>query len=65
MGRDLGMQLMDQALLAAINQRTIDPDDAYAYAMDKRAFQKFVTDTTMLPKLDMTGSTPAPSTTAA
>jgi hypothetical protein len=33
--------------------------------MDKRAFQKFVTDTTMLPKLDMTGSTPAPSTTAA
>jgi twitching motility protein PilT len=52
MGRDLGMQLLDQALLAAINARSIDPDDAYAYASDKRAFQRFVTDTTMLPKLD-------------
>ena len=53
------MQLMDQALLAAINQRSIDPDDAYAYAMDKRAFQKFVTDTTMLPKTDTTATMPA------
>jgi twitching motility protein PilT len=52
MGRDLGMQLLDQALLAAINARTIDPDDAYAYATEKRSFQRFVTDTSMLPKLD-------------
>ena len=52
MGRDLGMQLLDQALLAAINARSIDPDDAYAYASEKRSFQRFVTDTTMLPKLD-------------
>ena len=37
MGRDLGMQLLDQALLAAINARSIDPDDAYNYATDKRA----------------------------
>jgi twitching motility protein PilT len=59
MGRDLGMQLLDQALLAAINARTIDPDDAYAYASEKRAFQKFVTDTSMLPKLDITGTAPA------
>jgi twitching motility protein PilT len=66
MGRDLGMQLLDQALLAAINQRTIDPDDAYAYATEKRSFQKFVTDTTMLPKIDATGSMPqAPATPAA
>ena len=65
MGRDLGMQLLDQALLAAISARTIDPDDAYAYATDKRPFQKFVTDTTMLPKVEMTGSTPAPAAAAA
>ena len=37
MGRDLGMQLLDQALLAAITAREIDPDDAYGYAMEKRA----------------------------
>jgi twitching motility protein PilT len=52
MGRDLGMQLLDQALLAAISARTIDPDDAYNYATEKRNFQKFVTDTSMLPKMD-------------
>lgn len=59
MGRDLGMQLFDQALLAAVAAREIDPDDAYGYATDKRALQKFVTDTNMLPKLDVTGQTPA------
>jgi len=61
MGRDQGMQLLDQALLAAINQRSVDPDDAYNYASEKRAFQKFVTDTSMLPKLDITGSSPRPA----
>jgi twitching motility protein PilT len=61
MGRDLGMQLLDQALLAAINARAIDPDDAYSYASEKRPFQKFVTDTSMLPKLEVTGSQPAPA----
>ena len=65
MGRDLGMQLLDQALLTAINQRTIDPDDAYSYASDKRAFQKFVTDTSMLPKIDVTGSMPQTAATPA
>jgi twitching motility protein PilT len=64
-GRDLGMQLLDQALLAAINARSIDPDDAYAYATDKRPFQKFVTDTSMLPKAEVTGSGPAPAAAAA
>ena len=59
MGRDLGMQLLDQALLAAIAARTVDPDDAYNYASEKRAFQKYVTDTTMLPKVETTGTAPA------
>ena len=59
MGRDLGMQLLDQALLAAITARSVDPDDAYNYAIEKRAFQKYVTDTSMLPKLDGPGPTPA------
>ena len=61
MGRDLGMQLLDQALLAAVTAREIDPDDAYGYATDKRGLQKFVTDTNMLPKLDVTGQTSAPA----
>jgi twitching motility protein PilT len=54
MGRDFGMQLFDQALQQALNAREIDPDDAYAYASDKRMFQKFVTDTSMVPRLDAT-----------
>jgi twitching motility protein PilT len=61
MGRDLGMQLLDQALLAAISAREIDPDDAYGYAVDKRPFQKYVTDTSMLPKVDMIAASPAPA----
>jgi twitching motility protein PilT len=64
MGRDLGMQLLDQALLAAVTAREIDPDDAYGYATDKRGLQKHVTDTNMLPKLDVTGQTPAPNSTS-
>ncbi len=56
MGRDLGMSLMDQSLLAAIAAREIDPDDAYGFAIEKRAFQKYVTDTNVLPKVDITGS---------
>ena len=65
MGRDLGMQLLDQALLAAITARTVDPDDAYTYALEKRAFQKYVTDTTMLPKIDLTGPTTVPTSNSA
>jgi twitching motility protein PilT len=52
MGREYGMQLFDQALQTALAAREINPDDAYNYATDKRAFQKYVTDTSMLPKLD-------------
>jgi twitching motility protein PilT len=51
-GREYGMQVLDQALLAAIQAREIDPDDAYGYAVEKKLFQKFVTDTSVLPKLD-------------
>ncbi|HUK02026.1 MAG TPA: PilT/PilU family type 4a pilus ATPase [Steroidobacteraceae bacterium] len=59
-GRDVGMQILDQALMAAITAREIDPDDAYQYAADKRLFQKYVTDTSMLPKVEIA---PAPSPT--
>ncbi|HUO83281.1 MAG TPA: PilT/PilU family type 4a pilus ATPase [Gammaproteobacteria bacterium] len=52
-GRDRGMQLMDQALLEAIQQKTVDPDDAYVYATDKRQFHRYVTDSSLLPKLQL------------
>jgi twitching motility protein PilT len=54
-GRDLGMQMMDQALLDAIQRKIIDPDDAYRYANDKAQFQRFVTDSSMLPRLESGG----------
>jgi twitching motility protein PilT len=53
MGSDLGMQLMDQALMEAINRKEVDPDDAFRYASDKTPFQKFVTDTTILKQIDL------------
>jgi twitching motility protein PilT len=53
MGKDLGMQMFDQALSAALQAKEIDPDDAYVYASDKRAFARHVTDTSMLQKLDL------------
>jgi twitching motility protein PilT len=52
-GRDVGMQLMDQALFAAIEANEVDPDDAFRYASDKKKFKRFVTDTGILPTLDM------------
>jgi len=55
MGRDLGMQLFDQALHAALTAKEIDPDDAASYVTDKRILQKFVTDTSMLPRTDTSG----------
>jgi twitching motility protein PilT len=50
--KDLGSQLMDQALLAALAVRDIDIEDALSYAHDKRAFQKYTSDTVLAPKLD-------------
>ena len=68
-GREFGMQMLDQALLAAITAKEIDPDDAYHYATEKRLFQKFVTDTSLLPKLDSSTSGtrigPGPTSSAA
>jgi len=52
-GKNEGMQLMDQAILDAINAKEIDPDDAYRFSTDKKKFSRFVTDTSILPKLDM------------
>ena len=51
-GRDLGMQTLDQALLAGVQEKLLDPDDAYLNALDRRTLQRFVTDTSLLPKLD-------------
>jgi twitching motility protein PilT len=51
-GKDFGMQMFDQALLAAVQAREIDPDEAFGYATEKRLLQRFVTDTAMLPKLE-------------
>ena len=53
MGADSGMQTMDMALLDGIQNSEIDPDDAYRYAVDKRKFHRFVSNTEMLPQLDM------------
>ena len=55
-GKDLGMQLLDQALLEAINRKEIDPDDAYRFANEKRKFARFVTDTEMVPTIDTGGN---------
>ncbi|MDH3748654.1 MAG: PilT/PilU family type 4a pilus ATPase [Gammaproteobacteria bacterium] len=57
-GKDLGMQLMDQTLLAAITARKIDPDDAYRFANDKSKFQRYVTNSDLVPTLDVSSGAP-------
>jgi twitching motility protein PilT len=52
-GKDLGMQMLDQALLTHVQAKEIDADDAYVYASDKKLFSRYVTDTSVLPKLDL------------
>jgi twitching motility protein PilT len=52
-GREIGMQLMDQALLDAVNAKLVDPDDAYRFAHDRKKFERFVTDTTVLPSVEI------------
>src|ERR1700744_40709 len=52
MGKEHGMQLLDQALLTAINAKEVDPEHAYSYASDKRQFQRFVTDMAGMPAAD-------------
>jgi len=51
-GKNVGMQLMDQALLDSVQAKEIDPDDAVRYALDKKKFQRFVTDSSIVPTLD-------------
>jgi hypothetical protein len=55
------MQMMYQALLAAITAKLVDPDDAYRYAVDRKKFERFVTDTTVLPSGTSTTPTAAPT----
>ena len=50
-GKDSGMQILDQVLLEAIHAKEIDPDDAIRFATDKRKFQRYVTDTDIVPIL--------------
>lgn len=51
--RDAGMQLLDQALLDAIQKKEVDPDDAYVHANDKKLFQRFVTNPELLPQVNL------------
>jgi twitching motility protein PilT len=51
-GREFGMQMLDQALLAAVSAKEIDPDDAFTYATEKRILQKFATDTGLMPRAE-------------
>ena len=54
-GKSAGMQILDQALLDAIQSKAIDPDDAIRFAADKKKFQRFVTDTEIVRVLDAGG----------
>jgi twitching motility protein PilT len=51
-GKNVGMQLMDQALLDCVQAKEVDPDDAVRYALDKKKFKLFVTDSSIVPTLD-------------
>ena len=55
-GAGQGMQLMDAALLDAIQKKEIDPDDAIRFANDKKKFQRFVTSTDVVPIIDVGGN---------
>jgi twitching motility protein PilT len=48
------MQTMDQSLLAAIQAREVDPEDAFTYAQDKRPFTRYIPDGTAILKADVT-----------
>lgn len=51
-GRGLGMQSMDRALIEAVERGHVDADDAFRYATDKARFQRYITDTSLLPIMD-------------
>jgi twitching motility protein PilT len=46
------MQMLDQALLAAVQAKDIDPDDAFSYVAEKRILQKYATDTGLMPRAE-------------
>jgi twitching motility protein PilT len=48
-GRNIGMQLMDQALLEAVQSKAVDPNDAYLHAQDKKLFLPYITDISLVP----------------
>ena len=52
-GKEKGMHLMDQALFEAVKKKQIDPNDAYVHATNKQLFQRFVTDSELLPAVDL------------
>jgi len=52
-GKNHGMQIMDQALLEAISAKQIDPDDAIRFANEKKKFQRYVTDTDIVPTIEV------------
>lgn len=49
-GSTVGMQLKDQALMDALMAKEVDADDAYLHSMDKKLFQKYVTDSSLIAK---------------
>jgi twitching motility protein PilT len=49
------MQSMDRALIEAVERGHVDPDDAFRYATDKARFQRYVTDSSILPVLEAEG----------
>ena len=49
MGKEYGMQLLDQALMSAIVAKEIDGNDAYGYANDKKQFQHHVSELGEIP----------------
>ena len=53
-GREAGMQTLDQALLAAVQSREVDPEDAFSYAIDKKPFARYVPEGTAILKADVT-----------
>jgi twitching motility protein PilT len=46
--RDMGMQLLDQGLLDAVEAGQVDPNQAYLVAQDKQPFQRHVTDAALV-----------------
>ena len=58
-GREFGMQMLDQALITAVQAKEIDPDDAFTYATEKRMLQKFVTDNSLITRIEPTPVMPA------